>query len=195
MIDPQPQRPEAGPVSPPRRRNRNWLWVFAALGVLGVLAIVINWAYNVGQPLTPEKLAAARELWKKNRPASYDLKIVRSTSYSSSDGAGGTTVDRIELQVRDGRVTQFLLNGREPEPLFAPDGQRNLDEERRQRASYDIDGLFDAMEQFLEMDRREEHKSFMRARFDERDGHVMLFTRQIHGKRVPHIQVEMKRLP
>lgn len=173
-------------------RRRNWIWVFAALAVLGLAAIAINWFYNASQPLTADQLRSARELWKRSRPSDYDLKITRAVSYASADGSGGTTVDKIDLQVRGGQTIGFLLNGREPEPLLDRDGHRNVAEERRQRMSYDIDGLFDAIEEFMELDRRENRRSFLRARFDKSDGHVVLFTRQVQGKRVPHIQVELK---
>jgi len=178
----------------PRRRNRNWIWVFAALGLMGATALGVNWAYNAGQPLTDDEFRAARQRWGANRPADYDLKITRAASYASSDGTGGTTVDKIDVSVRGGKVTGFLLNGREPEPLLTLDGRRNIDEERRQRESYDIDGLFAAIEEFIEMDRRENRRTFMRARFDKKDGHVTMFTRQVKGKRVPHVQVEMKKV-
>lgn len=171
----------------------NWAIVFIVLAALGVLAITINWVYNAGQPLTPEKLAAARQLWKQHGPSDYDLKITRAASYTSSDGSGGTTVDRIDLQVRGGQVTSFLLNGKEPEPLIGRDGQRNVEAERRQRESYAMDGLFDAIEEFMELDRREGRRSFMRARFDKTDGHITMFTRQVDGKRVPHIVIELKK--
>lgn len=173
---------------------RNWKWVFVVLAVLGALAITVNWVYNAGQPLTVEELHAARALWTNSRPSNYDLKITRAQSYTSADGGGGTVVDKIDVQVRGGKVTSFLLNGREPEPLLDREGKRLIDEERRQRASYDIDGLFDAIEEFIDIDRREKRKSFLRARFDKNDGHVILFTRQVQGKRVPHIQVELKRV-
>src|SRR5205823_2872667 len=123
--------PPPGPVRPAAGRSRKWVWVFAAFAILGILAIAINWAYNSGQPLTPEKLQAARERWKKNRPADYDLKIVIAKTYTSSDGTDGTIVDRIDLQVRGGHAAGFLLNGREPEPLFDRDDKRNVEEERR----------------------------------------------------------------
>lgn len=185
-----------------RTRNRNWIWVFAALGVLGALAILINliwvkadWSFKPAAELTTEQLNNARALWKANRPANYDLKIVRAAMYSASDGSSGTTVDRIDLQVRGGKIVSFLLNGREPEPLLDRDNKRNVDEERRQRESYDIDGLFDAMEEFMQIDKREANRSFLRASFDKHDGHVTLFTRQVSGKRgVPQIQVELKRV-
>jgi len=184
----------APPQKPARRRNLNWLWVFLAFAALGIAAIAINWTYNAGQPLTEEKLQAARELWRKNRPADYNLKIVFTKMFTSSDGSSGTTVDRMDLQVRGGKVVSFLLNGREPEPLLDPQGQRKVEDERRQRESYDIDGLFDAIQEFLEIDKREGNRTFLRASFDKRDGHVVTFTRQLNGKRVPQIQVELKRV-
>src|SRR5262249_19883259 len=187
----QMSEPEAAPQSR-LRRNRNWIWVFLAFALLGVAAIGINWIYNAGQPLNEAKLQAARELWRKNHPANYDLKIIRTMSYTASDGRSGTTVDRMELQVRGDRVVSFLLNGREPEPLLDRDGKRLVDEERRQRESYDIDGWFDAMQQFMEVDQRQGNRSFLRASFDKQDGHVTVFTRQFQGKYVPRIQVELR---
>lgn len=172
----------------PPRRSRRWIWVFAAFALLGALAISINWVYNSGEPLTREKLAAARALWKRERPADYNLKIGKA---STSD-SGTMIVDKFELQVRGGKVVSFLVNGKEPEPLIAPDGARNVEAERRQREYYDIDGLFNAIEELMDMDERDKKKSFLRARFDKKDGHVTLFTRQLQGRRVPHIEVEMR---
>jgi hypothetical protein len=180
-----------------KRRNRNWVWVFLVLALLGIGAVTINWAVNsayyVAEPLTPERLRAARELWRNNRPRDYNLKIVKSATYSSSDGTDGTIVDKFELQVRDGKITSFLVNGKDPEPLIAPNGQRNLDEERRQRENYDISGLFDAIEEFMERDKRDHFDSHLRARFDSKDGHVTIFVRDLNGKRVPLIQVELRK--
>jgi hypothetical protein len=180
--------------NPARRVSRNWVWVFLAFALLGVAAITINWVYNAGQPLTEEKLKAARERWRQNRPANYDVKVISTKMYLSSDGTSGTTVDRIDLQVRGGRVTTFLLNGREPEPLLDREGKRLVEEERRLREEYDIDGLFNSIEAFLDMDKREGNRSLLKANFDKRDGHVTLFSRQINGKYVPRIQVELKRV-
>ena len=70
-------------------------------------------------------------------------------------------------------------------------GNARVEEERRQRASYDIDGLFDAIEEFMEMDRRTTGGPCW-ARFDKTDGHITMFTRPGAGKRVPHIQVRVK---
>jgi hypothetical protein len=185
------------PVSPliRPRHNRNWVWALLAVAALGLSAVVVNWfvnsTYYVAEPLTAERLHEARGLWQRNHPASYNLKIIDSVTYSSSDGTEGTRVDKFEIQVRDGKVVRFLVNDREPQPLVDASGKRNLEEERRQRESYDIPGLFDAMEEFMERDKRENVQSTVRARFDKLDGHVALFVRQVNGKRTPHVQVEL----
>jgi hypothetical protein len=173
----------------PRRRNPNWIWVFVALAVLGILAVAINWAYNVGEPLTPEKLSAARELWKRNGPADYDLKII----ISSTNSSGQTTSNTIDVKVRGGQVVSFLIDGREPPPLIGPDEKRRVDDERRQREGYTVDGIFDAVQEFMERDKRENIHSYVRARFDKTDGHVILFSRQVGGKRQPLLQVKLER--
>jgi hypothetical protein len=178
----------------PARRNRRWLWVFAVLGVLGLLAMGINYAYNVGEPLTLEKLNAARSLWQQKRPPNYDLHIVFSREYMSADGRRGTIVDQFQIQVRNGTVTGFLVNGKEPEPLLDDKGQRRLEDERLRRESYDISGIFDSIEDLMNKDRREGSPTFMRARFDSNDGHVTLFTRQFHKRREQYIEVVMKKV-
>jgi hypothetical protein len=176
------------------KRNRRWLWVFVVLGVLGLLAMGINFAYNVGEPLTPEKLNAARALWEEKRPANYDLHIMFSREYMSADNRRGTIVDQFDVQVRDGRVTGFLVNGKEPDPLLDEKGQRRLEDERLRRESYDISGICDSIEDLMNKDRREQSPSLMRARFDRNDGHVSYFTRQIYKRREQYIQITMKKL-
>ncbi|HLW64400.1 MAG TPA: hypothetical protein VKS79_03705 [Gemmataceae bacterium] len=176
------------------KRNRRWLWVFVVLGILGLLAMGINYAYNVGEPLTLEKLNAARALWAQKRPINYDLHIVFSREYVSDDGRRGTLVDQFQVEVRDGKVTGFLVNGKEPEPLLDAQGQRRLEDERLRRANYDISGIFDSIEDLMNKDRREGNPTFLRARFDPNDGHITLFTRQIHRRREQYIQVAMKKV-
>ena len=180
--------------NPKSARNRHWLWVFVVLGALGLLAMGINYAYNVGEPLTVEKLNAARALWEQKRPQDYDLHIVFSREYMSADNRGGTIVDQFEVQVRAGTVTGFLVNGKEPEPLLDDQGRRRLTDERLRRESYDISGIFDSIEDLMNKDRREQNPTFMRARFDANDGHVTLFTRQIHKRREQYIEVVMKKV-
>jgi hypothetical protein len=180
--------------SPTTHHSRKWIWFFVALAILGVAAVSINWVWNAGEPLTPERLRTARELWQKNRPADYDLKIDVTKQYQSADGTGGTIVDKIELHVRGGKITEFLVRGKEPEPLLNRDDSRNEQAERARRESYDMAGLFDSIEEFMDKDRRDGRTSFIRARFDKTDGHVVRFSRQVDGKQQPHIKVELIRV-
>src|SRR5262245_21712200 len=177
----EPYRAPAEPAAPPRR-NRRWVWFFAALAVFAVLAIGINLAWNLGEPVTPEQVQAARTKWVMSRPPDYDLHIVAVQ-------ANGSIKNIYDVRVRGGRVVEFKVNGRDPEPL------QSRAEERRQREMYDIDGLFDAVTDLMEQDRRAGRKAFTRARFDKADGHLLLFQRQYQGRREQHIQVEMTRVP
>lgn len=168
-----------------RRRNRNWIWFFVALLVLGLTAIGINLGYNLGEPLTLEQLQAARSRWKSNRPPNYDLRL----SIAHSNGA---IRNKYEVQIREGLVTGFLINGTEPDRLLSRDGAPLLEEERRRREMYDIDGLFDSIEDLMSQDRSAGRQSFMRARFDKKTGYPLIFTRQFQRRKEQQIRVEMK---
>ncbi|MFL5339451.1 MAG: hypothetical protein ACJ8F7_04720 [Gemmataceae bacterium] len=176
---------QATPIAGPRPRNRRWLWFFLALALLGLLAIGVNLAYNLGEPLTPEKLQAARELWRQKRPADYDLKILAVQ-------AGGQMSNRYDLKVRGGRVVEFRVNGREPEPLLDEQGNRKPAEEQRRREMYDIDGLFDVIEELMDQDRSAGRRTFTRARFNKADGHLQMYQRQVNGRQEQQIHVDLR---
>jgi len=176
---------QATPDARHRPRNRRWLWFFLALAVLGLLAIGINLAYNLGEPLTPEKLLAARELWRQKRPANYDLKILAVQ-------AGGSMRNTYDLKVRDGQIVEFHVNGRNPESLFDKGGNRNVAEERAQRQAWDIDGLFDVIEELMDQDRSAGRRTFTRARFDKTDGHLLLYQRQVNRVQEQQIHVDLR---
>jgi hypothetical protein len=175
-------------------KNRKWILIFVVLAVLGTLAVGINWAFNVSQLLTPEQLTAARALWERQRPADYDLKIIVTKIPASSDGNARPIVDTHVVKVRAGKVVGYTINGRDPEPILDPQGNRNLTAEREQRENYDMAGLFDAIEDFLEKDQREGRRPFARAHFDKKDGHLISYTRQIQGRYEPNIQVKLTRV-
>src|SRR5262245_19624006 len=103
--------------SPLRRHGRGWIWFFAVLACLLVVALGIQSWYTHKLRLTPEQLAEARALWKTHRPADYDLE------YTKKGNATGTFM----VQVRQGRVVSATLDGR---PL-----------EARLYGSSDMDGL------------------------------------------------------
>jgi hypothetical protein len=108
------------------------------------------------------------------------------------------------LKIRGGEIVEFLVNGRGPEPLLDREGKPNLAEERRQRESYDIDGLFDSIDELMQQDRSAGRATFARARFDKTDGHLQFYERQVRvpvserllqTRREQQIQVDMKRVP
>lgn len=179
-------------AAPTRRRNRSWLWIFAVMGGLALLAIGINWAWNSMQPLTPERLQAARALWKEKGPADYDLKIARTIMTESADGVRQTIVDKYTVQVRGGKIVEFLVNGKQPEPRLNRDDTPNPDADREGRSHFSVDGIFDDIEEIMAKDTKDNLKSFLRARFNKEDGHLMLFSRQVNGLRNPYIQVDFK---
>lgn len=164
------------------KANRKWIWFFVILAVLAALAIGINWVRNANQQLTAEQLQAARELWRRNRPADYDLKIVNAIQKQT-----------ITVHVRGTTIVEFLVNGKPPEPLLDRDGKPNPEAERAQRQYYDMDGLFDSVEELLERDRRENRYPFTRARFDKNDGHITSFIRQYQGVTEQSFRVELTR--
>jgi hypothetical protein len=150
------------------QRNRNWLWFFAALAVLAVLALSINWWYNVRQQLTPERLRAAMEQWARTGPADYDLVIDKAISSAASDGA--ETRERIEVVVRNKKVVAAALNGA---PL-----------ERRVWAEYDVPGWMGFVEEFLRIDTQPgARRTFRVAEFDPDTGQLLRFRRRVSGTR------------
>jgi len=147
------------------QRNRNWLWFFAALVVLGAAAVAINWAYNARQQLTMDQLRAAEERWDKNGPADYDLTIDKT--YQSATGDEPRT-DHFEVTVRGRKVVQATMDGR---PL-----------DRRLWDEYDVDGWFGFVERFLEMDTTPgAPRTFRAAEFDPQTGQLLRFRRSVSG--------------
>src|SRR5438270_6804285 len=92
------------------RPRRGWMWFFAAIAVLTVMALWAEIWFNRGQQLTQERLEAARALWKQNGPADYDMTY-------TVDKVNGRdrSQDRYTVQVRQGKVTALTLNA-EPGP-------------------------------------------------------------------------------
>src|SRR5947209_7738541 len=87
-----------------KRTSRSWVWFFAVLAVLAVLAVGTLIAYNAGQQLKPEQLAAARALWKEKGPADYNLEY--SIQKQESE------LEHWAVEVRGGKVVAVALNDR-----------------------------------------------------------------------------------
>jgi hypothetical protein len=149
------------------QKNHNWIWYFAALVVLGSMAVGINWAYNARRQLTLEQLTAAEDLWEKNGPIDYDLVVDKS--FQSGTGAEPDR-DRFELKVRKKKVVSASRNGG---PL-----------DRRLWDKYDISGWFDDVERFLQMDKTPgAPRTFRAAEFDPRTGQLLHFTLSVSATR------------
>jgi hypothetical protein len=153
-----------------RRPGRGWVWYFVILACLVGLAIGIQrWWYTQRQRLTPDQLAHARDLWKANRPADYDLE------YTKKGNATGTFL----VQVRAGKVVAATLDGRPLEP--------------RLYSAHDMPGLFDDIERFLEIDTQPGgSQSFVTATFDPQDGHLVRYVRSVRPRWRLQIDVRLR---
>ena len=132
--------------------NRRWLWYFLVLGVLAVGAAGGLIVYNLRQQLTPDDLAAARARWKEKGPKDYRLVYVKR----------GSITGRFEVEVRGGRTVRALADGQPLETRLLP--------------YYGMPALFEDLQAFL--DRKNEpggRRRFLRAFFDETDGHILQF--------------------
>lgn len=146
----------------PRRSNARLF--FLTLAVLATAAIAINWWYNAGQQLTPEKLRAAVALWEQHGPSDYDLKLKRVIR----SGTGSEVREELAVRVRGGKATEATLNGSPLEPRLLP--------------AYDMLGWFDHVERFLELDRKPGRpRVFTRARFGPADGRLIHYVRRVGG--------------
>ncbi len=140
----------------PPRRSRTWVWYFVILAVLATLSVTILIRYNRGQQLTRQQLDAARALWQQKGPSDYDLDYTKTAE----------ATERYRVQVRHGKVVSALRDG---QPM-----------EERLYIFYDMPGLFDALEGFLEEDARPgSSATYMVATFDAADGHLIRLVRRV----------------
>jgi len=142
--------------------KRNWLWFYAVLGVLAVAAIVIPFfvmpMIHGLEPLTPDKLQAARKMWDRYGPRDYDME------YRKKGSVSGTFV----VQVRDGEAVSVTMDGRPIDPA----GYRY----------HTMPVLVDDLERFLEMAKKPDSPPvILRARFDPQDGHLLKYIYSVPG--------------
>lgn len=141
-------------------RNRGWVWFFVLLVILTLGGITLNWWYNARQQLTLDRLAAARALWEQKGPRDYDLRWTKQIN----------NVETLDVRVRGGKVVAVTLDGR---PL-----------EERLYPYYDMNGLFDFLEQFLHRDTQPDSpRAFAVATFHREDGHLLRYVRSVSATR------------
>ncbi len=159
--------------------SRRWVAFFMVLALLGIAAVIIPIVYNLGQQLRPEQLAAARERWRRNAPADYDLKLLIHTTHE-----GRETEDEYVLVVRGGRPRAL---GSNKELLYvAPSlavllGSCILALPPEDLRRHGVEALFDQMEEALRHDEASGGRNYITAKFDPADGHPQHYVRRIRG--------------
>ncbi|MCK6462073.1 MAG: DUF6174 domain-containing protein [Planctomycetes bacterium] len=143
------------------RGKRVFLVGLVALATVPVVYLLTR--PSTGEPLTPERLAAARALWKEKGPGSYVVDVdVRDAHH--------------RVEVRDGKVVSMTTDGRE-----APE---------RVRAYWTVEGMFQSLSEELSNLRRPEaafgvsdpSRVMLRALFDEQYGYPARFLRHVEGE-------------
>lgn len=153
------------------QRSRGWVWFFVLLAVLTVTSIAVQLWFNLQQQLTPEHLAAARALWKAKGPSDYDLEYTKK----------GSATGYFRVQVRGGKVVSAAMDG---QPL-----------EARLYSFYDMPGLFDDIERFLDLDRSPgSRRTFTKATFDPEDGHLLHYIRSVTSTR-QRVEISVRLVP
>jgi hypothetical protein len=149
----------------PAKNPRGWKWFFALLALLTLSSTVGLIWYNLSQQLRPEQFEAARKLWSERGPTSYHLAFKESFS---SPADGQTSSNDYAVTVRDGKVVAVIVNG-------IP---------KTERLQYhDMNGIFNEIERFFELDEKEKRRVFRRAIFDEHTGAVRWFVRRVMASR------------
>jgi hypothetical protein len=157
-------------------KRGNWIWYFIALAlVAGVLllwlVLFIQVQLDSANQLKPEELRAARELWKKKGPKSYDMVYTVKR--------GGQGVDTYYVVVRGGEVQSVLMNGKTA-----------LEKDKLDYHS--MTGLFRDIELFLQRDAKPDSpKTFCRGYFSGDDGRLILFVRRVRGSGEA-VEIEVK---
>jgi hypothetical protein len=155
----------------PRRRSRRWIGFFVVLAVLAVVAVVVPLLYNQRIQLRPEQLAEARQRWRANAPADYNMEFL-------SQNRRGGQEERLHYRtiVRTGRVVAVADLDRGEVVYLAPSlalvagtaaSALSSDDPLR----YDMPALFDEIEAALRQNATAERRTYIKADFDK-DGYL-----------------------
>jgi len=144
------------------RRGRK-IFLVGVIAALSVPVVYVITHRGTGDPLTPERLAAARALWKERGPKSYVLDVdVRDAHH--------------HVEVKDGKVVSMTTDGRKAE--------------ERLYGYWTVEGMFQSLSEELSNLQRPEaafgvsdtDDVIMRARFDPRYGYPSRFLRYVLGQ-------------
>jgi hypothetical protein len=153
------QNTNGRPAARPRTRSHGWVWFFAIVALLTVTAIIILGVFKYRfrlEPLTRERLDAARKLWDEHGPRDYDLRY--------------TTV-------KTGSTEVYTVRVRAGEVVYAEPDPRPL---ARKRDYYGMPSLFRYLDEFLKEDARPGRpRAESLAAFDTHDGHLVRYVRRV----------------
>ena len=150
----------------PPKKNRKWIWYFAVLAVLTIIATATLAIYNIRQQLKPEQVNVAIALWNAKGPKDYVLVYTAKKTDLSGD-----TDDHYVVKVKDGQAYEVLLNGL---PLV----------EERQLAYFGMNRLLQYIERFMEIDAEPgSPKTYRRGDFDGKTGALLRYVRRVMGTR------------
>jgi hypothetical protein len=154
-------------VSPPPKKNHAWIYYFAFLLVasVGVAGFMI-W-YNLSIQLTTEQLESAAQLWREKGPTDYNMVYTKRLNDDAK-------IATFNVEVRAGKVTKVLMNGR---PL-----EKDNPEDSDPRIHHSMDRLFHDIERFMDIDRKPgAPKVYVTAIFDDKNGGLRRYIRRVMG--------------
>jgi hypothetical protein len=142
-------------------KNHGWIWYFAIVLVLAIVATGVTLWFNRIAQLKPELLEKAETLWKAKGPKDYLLAYRISTV--SKAGAGET---HYLVKVKDGKAFEAKVDGIEQ----APD----------RMVWYGMPKLFYYIQEFLDKDAEPgKAKTYTRAVFDPDTGALLRYIRSV----------------
>jgi hypothetical protein len=142
-------------------KNYGWMWYFAIVLVLSIVATVITVRYNFAMQLKPEMLEKAQALWIEKGPRDYLLAYKISTI--SKAGAGET---HYLVKVKDGKAYEALVDGIAQAP--------------ERMVWYGMPKLYYYIEKFLQEDAEPgKPGTYSRAVFDPKTGALERYVRSV----------------
>lgn len=145
---------------------------FVLLVALAAAAVTLPIAYNLNQQLRSEQLAAAKELWRREGPADYDLTFM--VQYDRERLA-----ERHIVLVRDRRVVWASCEGEVVAVSPALGALIGLPGAANQGAGRDIPSIFAHLEALFAEEGS--HRNFLVAVFDPKEGWPRRFIRRVRG--------------
>jgi len=164
-----------GPSTPLRpKKNHGWIYFFVFIFVASIAATVLMIQYNLSIQLKPEQLEANIKLWKEKGPTNYNLVYTKQLNDESK-------VDKFAVEVRAGKVTSVLMNGKQLE--------KGTDAEQDPRIFHSMDQHFRDLERFMDLDKKPDApKVFVTAIFDDETGALRRYIRRVSGTK---LRIEM----